>query len=240
MAHTLPDLPFPRSALAPRVSAETLGYHHGRHHAGYVRALNEQLDGHPLADASVEDVIRRIGEVAAPIRRGVLRNAGQHLAHSLLWRSLRPPSDDGPTGPLARAIDASFGSHDALVSAFSAACSAHFASGWCWLLAQRGSGLVVVTTQDAVTPAASTVTPLLVCDLWEHAYYLDHRNDRAAYVEAFFEIADWQSAGETYAESAKDGVPGPAAGRDPPGDAAASAVVAASVACTRPPAPPSS
>ena len=156
--------------------------------------LNALLEGHGIEDLGVEELIGRIAEVGAPIRRRVLENAGQHFNHSFHWRSMRPPGRSGPRGAFLAAIDTSFGSLDALRAAFTRECLGHFGSGWGWLVKEADGSLTVLSTHDAGTPLKPGRVPLLNCDVWEHAYYVDYRNDRAAYLEHFWELADWEFA----------------------------------------------
>jgi superoxide dismutase, Fe-Mn family len=200
MPFVLPELPWSMDALAPHISAETLSFHHGRHHASYVENLNTLLWGRALADAALADLIRRIDEVDVAIRQKVLDAAGQHLNHSFYWQSLRPASRRAPGGALLAAIGASFGSVGALKAAFTKECVGHFGSGWGWLVKEDDGTLKVVTTHDAGTPPVAAA-PLLVCDVWEHAYYIDRRNDRAAYLRSFWEVADWEFAERNFVET---------------------------------------
>jgi Fe-Mn family superoxide dismutase len=194
MPHTLPDLPYSTDALTPHVSPETLGFHHGKHHRSYVENLNKLLAGSALADVALPELIRRIGEVDAAIRQGVFNNAAQHFNHSFYWTSLRPASASGPGGAFLAAVVKSFGSLDAMKSAFTKECLGHFGSGWGWLVKEGDGSLKVLSTHDAGTPLTTGRTPLLVCDVWEHAYYVDYRNDRAAYVRNFWDVANWAFA----------------------------------------------
>jgi len=194
MPHTLPDLPYSSDALAPHISHETLAFHHGKHHRAYVENLNKLVAGSALADVAVPELIRRIAEVDVSVRQHVLDNAAQHFNHSFYWTSLRPASASGPGGAFLAAIAESFGSLDALKSAFTRECAAHFGSGWAWLVKDGDGSLRVLSTHDAGTPLTTGRRPILVCDLWEHAYYVDYRNDRAAYVRSFWEIANWEFA----------------------------------------------
>ncbi len=198
MPHTLPDLPYSRDALLPHIGAETLSFHHGRHHKAYVETLNGLLAGHVLADVPPCEVIRRIDEVDPTIRRRVLDNAGQHYAHSIYWMSLRPVSPRMPRGKLLQAIEDSFGSLGTLRAEFTKECLSHFGSGWGWLV-KDGTRLSVVSTHDGDTPLPSGSVPLLTCDLWEHAYYLDHRNNRADHLKSFWALANWDFAETRFA-----------------------------------------
>ena len=169
MPHTLPELPYASDALAPHVSSETLAFHHGAHHRAYVEKLNELLAGHALADLAVDALIRRVGEVDPSIRQSVFDNAAQHFNHSFYWKSLRPAAASGPRGAFLAAAVKSFGSLDALKSAFTKECVRHFGAGWGWLVKETDGPLKVLSTHDAGTPLTTGQTPLLVCDLWEHA-----------------------------------------------------------------------
>ena len=199
MAHTLPELPYAKDALAPHLTPETFNFHHGKHHNAYVNNLNTFLNGHKLLDLPVEQLIARIDEVDASIKGKVFNNAAQHFNHSFYWKSLRPKSSNGPGGAFKAAIDKAFGSVDALKEAFTKESVGHFASGWGWLVKDKDGSLKVVSTHDAGTPLTSGQKPLLTCDVWEHAYYIDYRNDRAAYLKNFWEIANWEFAEKNFA-----------------------------------------
>jgi Fe-Mn family superoxide dismutase len=199
MAHKLPDLPYAKDALAPHITPETFNFHHGKHHNAYVTNLNNFLNGHKLADLAVEQLIARIDEVDASIKGKVFNNAAQHFNHSFYWKSLRPKSSNGPGGAFKAAIDKAFGSVDALKETFTKESVGHFASGWGWLVKDKDGSLKVVSTHDAGTPLTSGQKPLLTCDVWEHAYYIDYRNDRAAYLKNFWEIANWEFAEKNFA-----------------------------------------
>jgi len=199
MAYSLPELPYAKDALAPHITPETFNFHHGKHHNAYVNNLNTFLSGHPLADLPVEQLIARIGEVDASIKGKVFNNAAQHFNHSFYWKSLRPKSSNGPGGAFKAAIDKTFGSVDALKETFTKESVGHFASGWGWLVKDKDGSLKVVSTHDAGTPLTSGQKPLLTCDVWEHAYYIDYRNDRAAYLKNFWEIANWEFAEKNFA-----------------------------------------
>ncbi len=163
--------------------------------------LNELLAGHALRDLDAADLIRRIADVDVSFRQKVLENAAQHWNHSFYWKSLRPASRQGPGGAFLAAIDASFGSLDALKAEFTKQCAGHFGAGWGWLVKEDDGTLKVVTTHDAGTPLTSGKAPLLTCDVWEHAYYIDYRNDRAAYLEHFWAVADWEFAERNFGAS---------------------------------------
>ena len=192
MEHKLPDLPWAPDALAPAISAETIDYHHGKHHAAYVANLNNLIKGTEFEDSSLEEIVK-----GATPGTGLYNNACQHWNHSLYWLSLTP-GGTAPNGGLAEAIDAAFGSLDALKEKFTASATALFGSGWTWLV-QDGGGLAIVNTSNADTPLRDGKIALLVCDVWEHAYYIDYRNLRAKYVETWLNsLVNWDFAASLY------------------------------------------
>lgn len=187
MAFTLPPLPYDKSALAPHLSAETLEYHHDKHHAAYVTNLNKLIDGKPEAARSLEDLIKT-GE------GGIFNNAGQVWNHTFYWSCMKPNGGGQPTGDLAQAITRDFGTLDKLVTELSGAAVAQFGSGWAWLVLEKGK-LAVTKTSNADLPMKHGQTALLTIDVWEHAYYIDYRNQRPKYVETFFKsLVNWDFA----------------------------------------------
>ncbi len=189
MAFTLPTLPYDKTALAPHISAETLEYHHGKHHQKYVDTLNQLIEGTPDASKSLEELVKTTS--------GKLFNqAAQVWNHSFYWNCLSPNGGGTPTGKSAAAIDAAFGSFEQFKSAFDAAAGAHFGSGWAWLVKDVAGGLKIVDTHDAGNPMTDGHTPLLTCDVWEHAYYVDYRNARPKYLEAFWALVNWDFVNE--------------------------------------------
>jgi Fe-Mn family superoxide dismutase len=180
----LPPLPYALDALEPHVSAETLSFHHGMHHRGYVEALNELLRAR--ADIVATDLPTLVRDSYDP----VLRHASQALNHELYWLSLAPDGGGEPPAVVARALETSFGTVDAFRRLFTAVAREHFGSGWVWLV-RYGDALVVEATHDAGCPLRRGRQPLLTCDLWEHAYYLDHRHRRDAYLRSFWNVVDW-------------------------------------------------
>lgn len=189
---TLPELPYSLDALAPAISAETLDYHHGKHHRTYVTKLNELVAGTDMADATLEEIVRRAD---GP----VLNNAAQVWNHTFYWNSLAPDAGGKPSGALAKAIDDSWGSFEEFVSAFNAAAVGQFGSGWAWLVAKADGALDIQTTANAATPLTDTsLRPLLTCDVWEHAYYIDYRNARPKYLEAWWTLVNWRFAEQNY------------------------------------------
>ena len=203
MAIELIELPFDKDALAPVISAETLSYHHGKHHKAYIDKTNAAIEGKDLADKPLEDIIR----AARGSNQGLFNNAAQSWNHGFYWYSLTGTSK-APTGDLAAAIDASFGSLDALKEKLADAGAGHFASGWVWL-AEKGGKLSLEETHDADTLADGNKNPLLVIDLWEHAYYLDHQNARPAYLKGVIdEKLNWDFAAKNLARGSAWSYPG--------------------------------
>ena len=185
MSFTLPDLPYARDALAPHISAETLDYHYGKHHKSYVDKLNGMVEGTQYADMSLEEVIRSSSG-------GVFNNAAQIWNHTFYWNCLSPNGGGEPTGDLAAAIARDFGSFEAFRDQFSQTAINTFGSGWAWLVQNPDGTLALVSTSNAETPLTGEAKPLLTCDVWEHAYYVDYRNARPAYVEAFWHLVNWE------------------------------------------------
>ncbi len=193
MTITLPELPYPKGALAPHISEETLAFHHGKHHAAYVSKLNDAIaqDG-SLAGKSLEDLVRGT-------KGGVFNNAAQVYNHNFYWNSMRPGGGGEPTGKIAAAIQQSFGSFADFKQKFSAAAAGHFASGWAWLVKDPSGALSVRDTHDADNPLLYDCTPILTCDVWEHAYYIDYRNARPKYIEAWWNLVNWDFANNNLA-----------------------------------------
>jgi len=193
MAFELIDLPYPADALAPAISERTLGFHHGKHHKAYVDKTNKAIEGTNLDDADLEKVIA----TAREDDRSLFNNAAQAWNHGFYWHSLAP-EEGAPSGELAEKISSSFGSLEALKERLAKSGAGHFASGWIWL-AEKDGKLSVIETHDADTLADSEFNPLLVIDLWEHAYYLDHQNARPAYLDAVIKRLNWNFAADNLA-----------------------------------------
>lgn len=186
----LPDLPFDSTALQPHMSGETVSVHHSGHHRAYVEKLNELIEGTRFADMTLEAIITATRGQASEIERKIFQNAAQHYNHSLFWQSLSP-SGEAPGDGLRAALERDFGSIESFRDKFRQRGEEHFASGWLWLVTRNGT-LALVTTHDAETPLGAPDQPLLCCDLWEHAYYLDHQNKRADYLDTFItKLVDW-------------------------------------------------
>jgi Fe-Mn family superoxide dismutase len=183
MIHELPELPFGKDALAPHISAETLDFHHGKHHQTYVTNLNKLIKGTEFEDVSLEDIVRKADG-------GVFNNGAQVFNHTFYWNCLKPGGGGAPTGAVADAISGAFGSFDAFKEEFSAKAATLFGSGWAWLVKDDGK-LLIVQGSNASSPLRDGHTPVLTCDVWEHAYYIDYRNARPKYIEAFWNLVNW-------------------------------------------------
>ncbi len=192
MAHELPPLPYAKDALAPHISAETLDYHYGKHHQTYVTNLNKLIEGTEFADASLEDIIRKA-------KGGLFNNAAQIWNHTFYWHCLSPDGGGEPSGALADAINKAFGSVADFKEKFSTSAATNFGSGWTWLVKNKDGSVEIVNTSNADTPLTGDQVPLLTCDVWEHAYYIDYRNARPKYVEAFWNLVNWDFAAENFA-----------------------------------------
>ena len=187
-------LPYPLDGLAPHISERTLSFHYGRHHAGYVANLNRMIEGTAHEGSSLEEIV-----AAADLPSALFNNAAQAWNHAFYWDSMIPGAAESPSGKLLAALERSFGSLDAFNTEFAAAAVGNFASGWTWLVSDA-SGLSIVNTDDADTPLRHGHRALLTIDVWEHAYYLDYQNARAAYVDAFVEhLVNWEFASANYA-----------------------------------------
>jgi Fe-Mn family superoxide dismutase len=185
MAFTLPELPFARDALGPHISAETLDYHHGKHHNAYVQNLNKLTEGTAWAEKSLEQIIKDVEP------GGIFNNAAQVFNHTFYWSCLSPSGGGEPGGALADAIKHGFGGFAKLKEQFTQAAATHFGSGWAWLVKDAAGKLSIESTANAGCPLRDGKTPLLTCDVWEHAYYIDYRNARPAYIEAFWNLVNW-------------------------------------------------
>ncbi len=191
MSFELPSLPYPRNALEPHISEETLNYHYGKHHQTYVDKLNGLIDGTDMANKSLEEIVK---SSSGPL----FNNAAQTWNHTFYWHSLSPNGGGKPSGPLADAINSSFGSFDEFVAKFNDMAVNNFGSSWTWLVKNSDGSLAIVNTSNAATPLTTEQTPLLTCDLWEHAYYIDYRNVRPDYLKAFWALANWEWAENNY------------------------------------------
>jgi Fe-Mn family superoxide dismutase len=186
-AHVLPELPYAKDALEPHISAETLEYHYGKHHATYVDKLNGLVPGTEFESASLEDIIKKASG-------GIFNNGAQVWNHTFYWNCLSPNGGGAPSGDLAKAIDDTFGGIDAFKEAFTNSAVNNFGSGWTWLVKDASGKLEIVNTSNAANPMTEGKTPILTCDVWEHAYYIDYRNARPKYMEAFWNLVNWDFA----------------------------------------------
>ncbi|WP_394187733.1 superoxide dismutase [Paenisporosarcina quisquiliarum] len=202
MAYELPQLPYAYDALEPHIDKETMNIHHTKHHNAYVTNLNNALAGHEdLLSKSVEELIANLDAVPEAARTAVRNNGGGHANHSLFWELLSADGGGSPTGALAEAIDAKFGSFDAFKEEFTKAATTRFGSGWAWLSVSNGE-IEVSSTPNQDSPIMEGKTPLLGLDVWEHAYYLNYQNRRPDYIGAFWNVVNWNEVSKRY-ESAK-------------------------------------
>lgn len=200
MAHTLPALPYAFDALEPHIDARTMEIHHGKHHQAYITNLNAALEAHPdLAALSIEDLLRGIENVPAAIRGAVTNNGGGHHNHSLFWTIMSPNGGGAPTGELAEAISATFGSFDAFKDTFTKGGVTRFGSGWSWLVVDGDGKLQAYATLNQDSPLMQGHTPILGLDVWEHAYYLHYQNRRPDYIAAFWNVVNWEQVAANYA-----------------------------------------
>ena len=192
MEHTLPTLPYAMDALAPHISAETLEFHYGKHHKTYVDNLNNLVKGTEFENASLEEIVKKSSG-------GIFNHAAQVWNHTFYWNGLAPNAGGAPTGALADAINAKWGSFDAFKEAFTKCAVTTFGSGWAWLVKTPAGELDLVSTSNAATPLTTDNKALLTCDVWEHAYYVDYRNARPKYVESFWNLVNWDFVAKNFA-----------------------------------------
>jgi Fe-Mn family superoxide dismutase len=192
MIHELPALPYAKDALQPHISAETLEYHYGKHHQAYVTNLNNLIKGNEFESMTLEEIIKKASG-------GVFNNAAQVWNHTFYWNCLSPKGGGEPSGALGDAIKAKWGSFDAFKEAFSKAAVGTFGSGWAWLVKTADGQIDIVSTSNAATPMTNGQKALMTCDVWEHAYYVDYRNARPKYVEAFWNLVNWDFVSQNYA-----------------------------------------
>jgi Fe-Mn family superoxide dismutase len=194
MPFKLPALPYAEDALEPHMSARTLQFHHGKHHKTYVETLNKLIDGGKFADMPLEEIIRATADAKGGDEKKIFNNAAQVWNHAFFWHCLSPHGGGEPDGDLLARIEQDFGGLDDFRAKFKEAAVGQFGSGWAWLIEEKGK-LAIVTTSDAMTPIAKGQKPLLTCDVWEHAYYLDYQNERPKFVETFLRhLAHWHMA----------------------------------------------
>lgn len=194
MPFELPPLPYAPDALAPHISEETIQYHYGKHHQAYVNKLNALIEGTEWADTSLEHIITHA-------EGGIFNNAAQIWNHSFYWSCLSPKGGNKPTGSIAQAINDQFGSFEQFKEEFTQKAIAQFGSGWAWLIQDDKGQLRITTTSNAGCPLTHNHKPLLTCDVWEHAYYIDTRNDRGAYLKNFWSLVNWDFAAQNLSAS---------------------------------------
>ena len=203
MTYTLPELGYNYTDLEPHIDARTMEIHHTKHHAGYVAKLNAALEGQDVAEQSINDLISNINALPESVQGAVRNNGGGHANHSLFWSVLTPGGANAPAGDLASAIDAAFGSYDAFKEKFAAAAATRFGSGWAWLGVKKDGSLCVCSTANQDNPLMAgvidcTCTPILGLDVWEHAYYLNYQNRRPDYINAFWNVVNWDKVAENF------------------------------------------
>ena len=191
MEHKLPELPYALDALAPHISKETLEYHYGKHHQTYVTNLNNLIKGTEFENSTLEEIVKKSSG-------GVFNNSAQVWNHTFYWHCLSPRGGNEATGALAAAITKKFGSYAAFKEAFSKAAIGTFGSGWAWLVKKADGSVDIVTTSNAATPLTTPDVALMTCDVWEHAYYIDYRNARPKYLEAFWALVNWEFAAKNF------------------------------------------
>lgn len=199
MAFELPNLPYAQDALEPHIDAKTMEIHHGKHHAAYTSKLNAATEGSDLASKSIEDILANVSSAGA----GVRNNGGGFYNHNLFWSIMSPNGGGNPSGALAEAINAAYGSFEKFKDAFSNAAATQFGSGWAWLSVKADGSVEVSSTANQDNPLMDVVehkgTPILGLDVWEHAYYLNYQNRRPDYIEAFFNVINWEEVARRYA-----------------------------------------
>jgi superoxide dismutase, Fe-Mn family len=199
MAFELPALPYAKNALEPHISERTMDFHHGRHHQAYVTNLNNLVKGSPAENQSLEDIIKATYRDTS--KTGVFNNAAQVWNHTFFWSSMKPHGGGSPSGQVAQAIERDCGGLDKFKDQFKATAVGQFGSGWAWLVAEGGK-LKITATANAVTPLAEGQTPLLTCDVWEHAYYLDYQNRRPDFVQTFLDhLVNWDFVAQNLAKA---------------------------------------
>lgn len=198
MAYKLPSLPYDYDALEPHIDERTMKIHHDKHHGGYTRKTNNALEGHEFADLPIEEVLQRVDELPDDIRQDVVNNGGGYSNHSLFWTVMSPNGGGEPTGEVADAINDKFGSFESFKDAFGNAATGRFGSGWAWLVVDGNGDIEVINTLNQNSPYMEGYTPILGLDVWEHAYYLNYQNERGAYVDAFWNVVDWDQVNKYY------------------------------------------
>ena len=198
MAYSLPALPYAYDALEPNIDAKTMEIHHSKHHQTYINNINGAIAGTEWEKLSVEDLVAKVNEVPTDLKNMVINNAGGHANHSLFWTVMSPQGGGQPTGAVAKAIDEQLGSFDAFKDAFTKAAISRFGSGWAWLSVTPERNLIVESSANQNSPLMHGHTPILGLDVWEHAYYLKYQNRRPEYINAFYNVVDWDEVNRRY------------------------------------------
>jgi Fe-Mn family superoxide dismutase len=201
MAFETPDLPYAYDALEPHVDEATMRVHHDKHHVAYTTKLNGAVEGTDFAGKSAEELLQNLDALPESIRTAVRNNGGGHVNHNLFWTVMSPDGGGEPAGDLAEAIAGAFGSFEGFKDEFSAAAAGRFGSGWAWLVVGKDGKLAVTSTPNQDTPLSTGDTPILGLDVWEHAYYLKYQNRRPEYIEAFYNVIDWNQVASNYADA---------------------------------------
>jgi Fe-Mn family superoxide dismutase len=203
MAYTLPPLPYDYNALEPSIDEQTMRLHHDKHHQAYVNNLNAAIEGQAVGDQPIERLIANLDALPEAIRTAVRNNGGGHANHTFFWEIMRPGGAREPEGALAQAITKTFGGFTQFKEQFAKACAGRFGSGWGWLTLDRSGALAIESTPNQDSPLMAGKTPVLGCDVWEHAYYLKYQNRRPDYVSAWWNVVNWTEVGKRYEQSAK-------------------------------------
>lgn len=198
MPFELPPLPYDYNALEPYIDTQTMQLHHDKHHATYVNNLNAALQGHEFANLSIDEVVSRLNEVPEAVRTAVRNNGGGHANHSMFWQIMGPNGGGSPSGELASAIDAAFGSFDAMKAAVNDAGAKRFGSGWTWLVLGKDGKLQVMSTANQDSPLTDGLYPILGNDVWEHAYYLKYQNRRPEYLSNWWNVVNWSEVAKRF------------------------------------------
>ena len=199
MAYEVPPLPYDYNALEPHIDEQTMRIHHDKHHQAYVTNLNTALEKHPnLQDKSIDDLISDMNAIPDDIRTAVRNNGGGHANHTLFWQIMGPNAGGQPSGDLANAINSKFGSFDEFKNQFKAAGTGRFGSGWAWLVVDQSGNLAITNTANQDSPYMDGQTPILGLDVWEHAYYLNYQNRRPDYVDAWWNVVNWNQVAQNY------------------------------------------
>lgn len=201
MAYKLPDLPYAYDALEPHIDERTMRIHHDKHHGGYTKKTNSALEGTDFEDKSIEEVLSNITDVPEDIRQFVINNGGGYANHSLFWKILSPNGGGEPTGEIADAIDDEFGSFSKFQEEFNKAAKGRFGSGWAWLCVKSDGSLELLSTPNQDSPLMNGLTPIFGLDVWEHAYYLKYQNRRPDYIDAFWNVVNWDQVNKNYKDA---------------------------------------